>query len=91
MQPDLQEKYSKTFLVMILTHHLIPTDVTAKRGEYIVVLQTIATGDSLFNTASVVLFGHEDHAILLHLLVAGKLAFNAKFYADHGTFSETSR
>lgn len=70
---------------------MIPTDITTKQGENIFALRTTSNGDCLFNTASVVLFGHEDHAILLHLLVAGELYFNTKFYADHEAFSETSR
>ena len=75
----------------VLGTALIPTDVTAKQGKNIFALRTTPNGDCLFNTASVVLFGHEDHTILLHHLVAGELYFNTKFYADHEVFSETSR
>ena len=70
---------------------LIPTDITAKHGENIFALRATPNGDCLFNAASIVLFGHEDHAILLRLLVAGELYFNATFYADHELFNETER
>ncbi len=70
---------------------LIPEDVTLKQGEHMLALQATPNGDCLFNAASILFCGHESLSTLLRLLVAGELYFNATFYADHETFSETAR
>lgn len=70
---------------------LIPEDVTFKQGEIMFALIATPNGDCLFNAASVLLCGDESLTILLRLLVAGELYFNASFYADHETFNETAR
>jgi len=47
-------------------------------------------GDCLYNATSIALCGDESLALLLRLLVAGKLFFNSKYYPEHPVFCETS-
>ena len=48
-------------------------------------------GDCLFNAISLLVRGNESAAMLLCLLVAGELYFNASFYADHHVFVDKIR
>ena len=70
---------------------LIPADVNRVKGELFSALKATAKGDCLFNSISILLHGNESLAILLRLLVAGELYFNAQFYCDHDAFKETNR
>ena len=70
---------------------LIPEDVNRARGQRLLALKATPNGDCLFNATSILLCGNESLAMLLRLLVAGELYFNAPFYADHDAFNETSR
>ena len=51
-------------------------------------LRAKGNGDCLFNSISILLFGDENRAHLLRLLVAGELYFNRSFYADHDAFND---
>ena len=70
---------------------LIPADVNQVKGERFSAIKATANGDCLFNSRTILLHGNESLAILLRLLVAGELYFNAQFYCDHDAFKETNR
>ena len=70
---------------------LIPADVNQVKGERFSALKATANGDCLFNSTSILLHGNESLAMLLRLLVMGKLYFNVQFYCDHDAFKETKR
>ena len=46
-------------------------------------LKATPNGDCLFNAISLLVRGNESAAMLLRVLVAGELYFNASFYADN--------
>lgn len=56
---------------------LIPADANQVKDELLSALKATANGDRLFNSSSILLQGNESLAILLYLLVAGDLCFNA--------------
>ena len=62
---------------------LIPADVNQVKGERFSAMTATTKGDCLFNSSSILLHGNESLTILLRLLVAGELYFNAQFYCDH--------
>ena len=62
---------------------LIPADVNQVKGERFFAIKATANEGCLFNSSSILLHGNESLALLLHLLVAGELYFNAQFYCDH--------
>ena len=62
---------------------LIPADVNQVKGERFSAMKATTKGDCLFNSSSILLHRNESLTILLHLLVAGELYFNAHFYCDH--------
>ena len=70
---------------------LIPEDIDRARGQRLFALRATPNGDCLFNAASILLCGNESVAMLLCLLVAGELFFNAPFYADHDVFNDTTK
>ena len=74
-----------------LATFLIPDDVTRPGGQRLFALKTTPNGDCLFNAISLLVRGNESAAMLLRLLVAGELYFNASFYADHHVFVDTIR
>ena len=53
-------------------------------------LSKSATIDCLYIATSIALCGDESQALLLRLLVAGELLFNAEYYAEYSPFGETS-
>ena len=69
---------------------LKPADVNQVKGERFSAIKATTNGDCLFNSSSILLHGNESLAILLRLLVAGELYFNAQFYCDHDAFKETT-
>lgn len=74
-----------------LATFLIPDDVTRPGGQRLFALKATPNGDCLFNAISLLVRGNESAAMLLRLLVAGELYFNASFYADHHVFVDTIR
>lgn len=68
---------------------LIPEDINQAKGQRLFALK--ATPNCLFNAVSILFCGNELVAMLLRLLVAGELFFNAPFYADHDVFIETTK
>jgi len=70
---------------------LIPEDINRAKGQHLFALKTTPNVDCLFNAASILLCGNESVTMLLHLLVAGELFFNAPFYADNDVFIETTK
>ena len=62
---------------------LIPADVNQVKGERFSAIKATTNRDCLFNSSSILPHGNESLAILLCLLVAGELYFNAQFYCDH--------
>ena len=68
---------------------LIPDDVTRPRGQRLFALKATPNGDCLFNAISLLVCGNESAAMLLRLLVAGELYFNASFYANHHVFDNS--
>lgn len=83
---DLKDLPHKDFAMC-----LIPDDVKRANGQQLITLKATANEDCLFNAMLVLLCGNESLAMLLRLLVAGELYFNASFYADHEAFYETAR
>ena len=74
-----------------LATFLIPDDVTRPGGQRLFALKATPNGDCLFNAISLLVRGNESAAMLLRLLAAGELYFNASFYADHHVFVDTIR
>ena len=74
-----------------LATFLIPDDVTRPGGQRLFALKATPNGDCLFNAISLLVRGNESAAMLLRLLVAGELYFNASFYANHHVFVDTIR
>ncbi|XP_044180490.1 uncharacterized protein LOC122961749 [Acropora millepora] len=74
-----------------LATFLIPDDVTRPGGQRLFALKATPNGDCLFNAISLLVRGNESAAMLLCLLVAGELYFNASFYANHHVFVDTIR
>ena len=68
---------------------LIPEDINQSQRAMLFARKTTPNGDCLFSAASILLCGNELLTMLLRLLVAGELFFNALFYADHDVFIET--
>lgn len=71
--------------------YLIPVDVNRAKGHRLFALKATPNGDCLFNVVSILLCGNESNSMLLRLLVAGELYFNAPFYANHSVFTNTTR
>jgi len=71
--------------------YLIPEDVNQAKGNHFFALKATPNRDCLFNGVSIFLCGNESNSVLLHLLVAGELYFNASFYANHGVVTDTTR
>ena len=71
--------------------YLIPEDVNRAKGHRLFALKATLNGDCLFNAVSILLCGNESNSMLLRLLVAGELYFNAPFYANHSVFTDTTR
>jgi len=70
---------------------LIPDDVTRPKGQHLFALKATPNGDCLFNAISLLVCGNESAAMVLRLLVAGELYFNASFYAHRHVFVDTIR
>ena len=68
---------------------LIPDDVFGRSGS--IALKSTGNGDSLFNSASLLLSGDESLSDLLGILVAGELYFHADFYANHKAFRKAKK
>lgn len=70
---------------------LIPEDINQARGQRLFALKAMPNGVGLFNAVSILLCENESVAMLLRLLVAGELFFNAPFYTDHDVFIKTTK
>ena len=73
-----------------LSTSLVPEDIYSQPQAGIpVALQATGNGNSLYNSASLILCGNEQRSHYLRVLVAEELYFNAEFYANHEIFKVT--